>query len=97
MLCLCPIICQKREVHETDDESEDKDDKSEDNSDFRVVAASLTQKKKSGTTSVKEHYVQGLPRHVSVSSFKQPPSNEQKTLWRLCCTSGGPAESNKAV
>ena len=53
---------QKRKVHETDD-------KSEDNSDFKVVAASLIQKKKSGPASVKQHYVQErLPRHVDVSS-----------------------------
>ena len=30
----------------------------EDNSDFKVVAASLIQKKKSGPTSVKQHYAQ---------------------------------------
>ena len=42
---------QKRKVHEMDN-------KSEDNSDFEVVAASLIQKKKSGPTSVKQHYVQ---------------------------------------
>ena len=51
-----------QKAHETDDESED-------NSDFRVVAASLMQKKKSGPTSVKQHYVQErLPWHMAVSS-----------------------------
>jgi len=82
---------QKRKGHETDD-------KSEDNSDFKVVAASLIQKRKSGPTSVKQHYVQErLPRHVAVSSFRQPPSDEQKTARRLCCTFDGPAESSKGV
>ena len=38
-----------------DDESEDTDNESEDNSDFKVVAASLIQKKKSGPTNVKQH------------------------------------------
>ena len=82
---------QKRKVHEMDDASED-------NSDFKVVAASLIQKKKSGPTSVKQHYVQErLPRHLAVSSFRQTPSNEQKTARRLCCIFGGPAESCKVV
>ena len=80
---------QKRKVHKTDNESED-------NSDFKVVAPSLIQKKKSGPASVKQHYVQErLPRHLAVSSFRQPPSNERKTAQRLCCIFDGPAESNK--
>ena len=41
----------KRKVHETDDESEN-------NPDFKVVAASLTQKKKSGPSNVKQRYVE---------------------------------------
>ena len=53
------MVAKKRKVHETDD-------KSEDNSDSRVVVASLIEKKKSGPTSVKQHYVQErLPRHIS--------------------------------
>ena len=40
-----------------------------------------------------------LPRHVAVSSssFRQPPSDGQKTARRLCCTFGGSAESYKIV
>ena len=76
------------------------DDESEDNSDFKVVAASLIQKKKSRPTSVKQRYhvQERLPRHMAVSSsFRQSPSDGQKTAWRLCCTFGGPAESYKMV
>ena len=52
---------QKRKAHEMDNRSED-------NSDFKVVAASLIQKKKSGPTSVKQCYVQErLPQHMAVS------------------------------
>ena len=73
----------------------------EDNSDFKVVAASLVQKKKSRPASVKQHnHVQErLLRHmaVSASSFRQSPSDGQKTAWRLCCTFRGPAESYKMV
>ena len=61
-LTTCQIVSPPQKAHETDDESED-------NSDFRVVAASLMQKKKSGPTSVKQHYVQErLPWHMAVSS-----------------------------
>ena len=77
------------------------DDESEDNSDFKVVAASLIQKKKSRPTSVKQRYhvQERLPRHVAVSSssFRQSPSDGQKTARRLCCTFGGPAESYNMV
>ena len=52
---------QKRKAHETND-------KSEDSSDFKIVAASLIQKKKSGPTSVKQRYVQErLSRYVAIS------------------------------
>ena len=45
------------------------DYKSEDNSDFKVAAASLIQKKKSGPTSVKQRCIpERLPRHMAVSS-----------------------------
>ena len=44
------------------------DDKYEDNSDFKVVAASLTQKKKTGLKSGKQRFVEERPRHVAVSS-----------------------------
>ena len=47
---------QKRKAHEMDARSED-------NSDFKVVAASLIQKKKSGPTSVKQRYVQERLQH----------------------------------
>ena len=53
---------QKRKACKTDNESEG-------NSDFKVVAASLIQKKKSRPTSVKQRYVQErLPWHMAVSS-----------------------------
>ena len=28
--------------------------------------------------------------------IRQPPSNEQKTAWRLCCTLGGWVEGGSA-
>ena len=78
------------------------DNKSEDSSDFEVVAASLIQKKKSGpqvwsSTMYKKDYQDMWLGFFFPSSFRQPPSTEQKTAQRLCCTFGGPAEAYKVV